>query len=94
MAQTDTRPRFAEFGLSNDDVLGMYRAMLLARLRFPPRLERRFRRLRPGLFGSAGPPEREPCCVPPKGVPVVDVPPVTTVGLGATYTGFGGTGRP
>jgi 2-oxoisovalerate dehydrogenase E1 component alpha subunit len=31
MAQTDTRPRFAEIGLSNDDVLGMYRAMLLAR---------------------------------------------------------------
>jgi 2-oxoisovalerate dehydrogenase E1 component alpha subunit len=31
MAQTDTRPRYAEVGLSNDDVLGMYRAMLLAR---------------------------------------------------------------
>ena len=31
MAQTDTRPRHAELGLSNDDVLGMYRAMLLAR---------------------------------------------------------------
>ena len=31
MAQTDTRPRHAELGLSDDDVLGMYRAMLLAR---------------------------------------------------------------
>jgi 2-oxoisovalerate dehydrogenase E1 component alpha subunit len=31
MAQTDTRPRYAEVGLSSDDVLGMYRAMLLAR---------------------------------------------------------------
>ena len=35
MAQTDTRPdttpRYAELGLSDDDVLGMYRAMLLAR---------------------------------------------------------------
>jgi len=28
---TDTRPRHAELGLSDDDVLGMYRAMLLAR---------------------------------------------------------------
>jgi 2-oxoisovalerate dehydrogenase E1 component alpha subunit len=31
MAQTDTTPRHAELGLSDDDVLGMYRAMLLAR---------------------------------------------------------------
>jgi 2-oxoisovalerate dehydrogenase E1 component alpha subunit len=31
MARTDTRPRHAELGLSDDDVLGMYRAMLLAR---------------------------------------------------------------
>ena len=31
MAQTDIRPRHAELGLSDDDVLGMYRAMLLAR---------------------------------------------------------------
>ena len=31
MAQTDIRPRHAELGLSEDDVLGMYRAMLLAR---------------------------------------------------------------
>src|SRR5688572_9108165 len=28
---TDTRPRHAELGLSDADVLGMYRAMLLAR---------------------------------------------------------------
>src|ERR687895_1442299 len=31
MAQTDVRGRHAELGLSDDDVLGMYRAMLLAR---------------------------------------------------------------
>ena len=31
MAQTDTTRRHAELGLSDDDVLGMYRAMLLAR---------------------------------------------------------------
>ena len=31
MAQTDTRPRHSELGLTDDDVLGMYRAMLLAR---------------------------------------------------------------
>ncbi len=31
MAQTDTRPRHQELGLSDDDVLGMYRDMLLAR---------------------------------------------------------------
>ncbi|MDQ4036544.1 MAG: thiamine pyrophosphate-dependent dehydrogenase E1 component subunit alpha [Chloroflexota bacterium] len=31
MAQTDTRPRHGQLGLSDDDVLGMYRAMLLAR---------------------------------------------------------------
>jgi len=31
MASTDTRPRHAELGLSDADVLGMYRAMLLAR---------------------------------------------------------------
>jgi 2-oxoisovalerate dehydrogenase E1 component alpha subunit len=31
MAQTDIRPRHVELGLSDDDVLGMYRAMLLAR---------------------------------------------------------------
>ncbi len=31
MAQTDTRPRHAELGLTDDEVLGMYRAMLLAR---------------------------------------------------------------
>ena len=31
MARTDTRPRHAELGLSDEDVLGMYRAMLLAR---------------------------------------------------------------
>jgi 2-oxoisovalerate dehydrogenase E1 component alpha subunit len=31
MARTDTRRRHAELGLSDDDVLGMYRAMLLAR---------------------------------------------------------------
>ncbi len=31
MAETDTKPRHAELGLSDDDVLGMYRAMLLAR---------------------------------------------------------------
>src|SRR5688572_19002277 len=31
MAQTDTTPRHAELGLSDDEVLGMYRAMLLAR---------------------------------------------------------------
>ncbi|MGH2383629.1 MAG: thiamine pyrophosphate-dependent dehydrogenase E1 component subunit alpha, partial [Candidatus Limnocylindria bacterium] len=31
MAQTDARPRHAELGLSDDDVLGMYGAMLLAR---------------------------------------------------------------
>ena len=31
MAQTDTRPRHSELGLSDEDVLGMYRAMLLAR---------------------------------------------------------------
>jgi len=31
MAQTDTRPRHAELGLSDDDVLGIYHAMLLAR---------------------------------------------------------------
>ena len=31
MAQTDITPRHAELGLSDDDVLGMYRAMLLAR---------------------------------------------------------------
>ena len=31
MAQTDIRPRHLELGLSDDDVLGMYRAMLLAR---------------------------------------------------------------
>jgi 2-oxoisovalerate dehydrogenase E1 component subunit alpha len=31
MAQTDIRPRHVELGLSDDDLLGMYRAMLLAR---------------------------------------------------------------
>jgi 2-oxoisovalerate dehydrogenase E1 component alpha subunit len=31
MASTDIRPRHAELGLSEDEVLGMYRAMLLAR---------------------------------------------------------------
>jgi 2-oxoisovalerate dehydrogenase E1 component alpha subunit len=31
VARADTRPRHAELGLSDDDVLGMYRAMLLAR---------------------------------------------------------------
>ncbi|HEX2194795.1 MAG TPA: thiamine pyrophosphate-dependent dehydrogenase E1 component subunit alpha, partial [Candidatus Limnocylindria bacterium] len=31
MAQTQATPRHAELGLSDDDVLGMYRAMLLAR---------------------------------------------------------------
>lgn len=31
MAQTDTQPRHRELGLSDDDVLGMYRDMLLAR---------------------------------------------------------------
>ena len=31
MAETDIKPRHAELGLSDDDVLGMYRAMLLAR---------------------------------------------------------------
>ncbi len=31
MARTDTSPRHAELGLSDEDVLGMYRAMLLAR---------------------------------------------------------------
>ena len=31
MAGTDTKSRHAELGLSDDDVLGMYRAMLLAR---------------------------------------------------------------
>jgi 2-oxoisovalerate dehydrogenase E1 component alpha subunit len=31
MARTDTKPRHAELGLTEDDVLGMYRAMLLAR---------------------------------------------------------------
>ena len=31
MATTDTRPRHIELGLSNDDVIGMYRDMLLAR---------------------------------------------------------------
>jgi 2-oxoisovalerate dehydrogenase E1 component alpha subunit len=31
VAQTDIRPRHAELGLSDDDALGMYRAMLLAR---------------------------------------------------------------
>jgi 2-oxoisovalerate dehydrogenase E1 component alpha subunit len=31
VAKTDTRPRHAELGLSDEDVLGMYRAMLLAR---------------------------------------------------------------
>ncbi|MCV0404457.1 MAG: thiamine pyrophosphate-dependent dehydrogenase E1 component subunit alpha [Chloroflexi bacterium] len=31
MAQTDTRPRHQELGLSDEDVLGMYRDMLLAR---------------------------------------------------------------
>jgi len=31
MTQADTRPRHTELGLSDDDVLGMYRAMLLAR---------------------------------------------------------------
>ena len=31
MARTDTRPRHVELGLSDEDVLGMYRAMLLAR---------------------------------------------------------------
>jgi 2-oxoisovalerate dehydrogenase E1 component alpha subunit len=31
MAATDIRPRHAELGLSEDEVLGMYRAMLLAR---------------------------------------------------------------
>ncbi|MBW3612627.1 MAG: thiamine pyrophosphate-dependent dehydrogenase E1 component subunit alpha [Chloroflexi bacterium] len=31
MARTDTTPRHAELGLTDEDVLGMYRAMLLAR---------------------------------------------------------------
>ena len=31
MARTDTRPRHVELGLAEEDVLGMYRAMLLAR---------------------------------------------------------------
>ncbi len=31
MATTDTRPRHTELGLSDDDVIGMYRDMLLAR---------------------------------------------------------------
>ena len=31
MAKTDTRPRHVELGLGDEDVLGMYRAMLLAR---------------------------------------------------------------
>ena len=31
MAQTDTRPRHVEIGLSDEAVLAMYRAMLLAR---------------------------------------------------------------
>ncbi len=31
MATTDTRPRHGDLGLSDDDVLGMYRAMLVAR---------------------------------------------------------------
>ena len=31
MARTDTTPRHAELGLSDEDVLGMYRGMLLAR---------------------------------------------------------------
>jgi 2-oxoisovalerate dehydrogenase E1 component alpha subunit len=31
MATTDTKPRHVEMGLSDDDVMGMYRAMLLAR---------------------------------------------------------------
>jgi 2-oxoisovalerate dehydrogenase E1 component alpha subunit len=31
MARTDTKPRHAELGLTDEDVLGMYRAMLLAR---------------------------------------------------------------
>jgi 2-oxoisovalerate dehydrogenase E1 component alpha subunit len=31
MAETDTKPRHAELGLTDEDVLGMYRAMLLAR---------------------------------------------------------------
>jgi 2-oxoisovalerate dehydrogenase E1 component alpha subunit len=31
MARTDTKPRHAELGLTEEDVLGMYRAMLLAR---------------------------------------------------------------
>jgi 2-oxoisovalerate dehydrogenase E1 component alpha subunit len=31
MAKTDTRPRHLELGLTDDEVLGMYRAMLLAR---------------------------------------------------------------
>ena len=31
MAQTDTRPRHSELGLSDEDVLDMYRAMLMAR---------------------------------------------------------------
>jgi len=31
MATTDTRPRHTDLGLSDEDVLGMYRAMLLAR---------------------------------------------------------------
>ena len=31
MATTDARPRHTDLGLSDEDVLGMYRAMLLAR---------------------------------------------------------------
>jgi len=31
MARTDTRPRHVELGLGDEDVIGMYRAMLLAR---------------------------------------------------------------
>ena len=31
MATTDTKPRHTDLGLSDEDVLGMYRAMLLAR---------------------------------------------------------------
>jgi 2-oxoisovalerate dehydrogenase E1 component alpha subunit len=31
MARTDTKPRHAQLGLTDEDVLGMYRAMLLAR---------------------------------------------------------------